>query len=291
MRRLCVEVALEPLAKTAIRTLLSRELKQEDLPSGLTSFVHQHSEGNPLFAIAILEHLIAQRFLLCNGTGDAKRWQQRARFEEIEADVPAGLAQMIELEIDRLGPDEQRVLEAGSLVSIAFPAWAVAAALEQDVAEIEEICEAMSRRLHFLERAGEDELPDGSRSTFFVFAHGLYREVLYQRQSQSRRARMHARIAERLTALFTGREDNVTREVAYHYEAAGQWERAVQVLCASAHQAQQRHAYAEAAGLLEDALKMAGNLKGSVGSECIREITDALAHAQRISMSTTAEKS
>ena len=33
-------------------------------------------------------------------------------------------------------------------------------------------------------------MPDGSRSAFYVFAHGLYREVLYQRQSAARRARI-----------------------------------------------------------------------------------------------------
>jgi predicted ATPase len=76
--------------------------------------VHQHSEGNPLFVIAILEHLIAQRFLVREGTGGAARWQYRAPFQEMEASVPDGLAQMIELEIQRLSPEEQRILEAGS---------------------------------------------------------------------------------------------------------------------------------------------------------------------------------
>ena len=257
MRRLCAEIALVPLDRTAVRELLSGELAQEALPPGLDGFVHQHSEGNPLFAIAILEHLIAQRFLVRGGTdGVAAQWEQRAPLQEMEASVPDGLAQMIELEIERLSPEEQRMLEAGSLISVAFPAWAVAAALEKDAAETEEICDGLARRLYFVERAGQDELPDRTRSAFYVFAHGLYREVLYQRQVATRRAERHIRVAERLGEMFAGREANVAREMALHYEAACDWQRAVSALRAAAQHAQQRQAYAEAAELLEHALRI-----------------------------------
>ena len=83
--------------------------------------------------------------------------------------------------------------------------------------------ELVSRRVHFVQHGGQDELPDGSQSEFFVFVHGLYREVLYEKQSAARRARRHGRIARRLGELFAGREADVAREMAQHYEAAGQW--------------------------------------------------------------------
>ena len=111
-----------------------------------------------------------------------------------------------------------------------FPAWAVAAALEEDLVEIEEACDELALKSHFVQRAGHDELPDGTRSGFYVFAHGLYRGTLYQRQSPARRAKAHIRIAERLRALFAGREGSVAREMAMHYEAAGDWQRAAGAL-------------------------------------------------------------
>ena len=83
-------------------------------------------------------------------------------------------------------------------MSVAFTAWAVAAALEMDPVETEEAVDALARRVHFVVRAGQDELPDGTVSSFYVFAHRIYREVLYSRQSSARRARRHIRIAERL---------------------------------------------------------------------------------------------
>lgn len=263
MRQLSTEIALAPLTQGALSTLLSRELHQDTLPAGLTAFVHQHSEGNPLFAIAILEHLIARRFLLRDEGAESAAWRPRASFAEMEADVPDRLAQMIELEIACLSAEEQRILGAGSVMGVAFPAWAVAAALEQDTAKTEDACEDLTRRLHYLERAGQDELPDGTRSEFYVFVHGLYREVLYQRQSATRRAQWHLRIAKRLGELFAGCAASVARELAMHYEAGGDWHSAAGALRIAARNARERQAHHEAAQLLEHALELAERLSGA----------------------------
>ncbi|MGA3046566.1 MAG: AAA family ATPase [Terracidiphilus sp.] len=260
MRRLVIEKQLAPLAKPDVRQLVSRELHQETLPAGLGDFIYHRSEGNPLFVIATLQHLIAQRFLVRRGHGAEAHWEQHPPLQAIEAGVPDELAQMIEIEIERLTPAEQHMLEAGSLLHVAFPAWAVAAALDKDPSETEETLDALARRLYFVERAGQDELPDGTRSAFYVFAHGLYREVLYHRQAESRRAKRHIRIAQRLGQLFAGRQASVSREMAMHYEAAGDWTRAADSLRAAARHAQQRGAHADAAELLERALSMIQNL-------------------------------
>jgi predicted ATPase/DNA-binding winged helix-turn-helix (wHTH) protein len=260
IRRLSVELNLAPLDRPAVRQLLSRELGQESLPPGLEDFIYARSEGNPLFVKAMLENLIAERYLIRDGIGDPASWRQRAPFPEFESGVPDELSQMIELEIGRLAEHDQRLLEAASLTNVAFPAWAVAAALEEDAAAIEEACDDLARRLYFVRRAGQDELPDGTQSAFYVFAHGLYREVLYQRQSTSRRARRHTRIAERLAQLFAGREVNVAQEMAMHYEAAGSWQRAAAVLCSAARSAHERLACLEAEALLDRAMRLAENL-------------------------------
>ncbi len=272
LHRLCEEMTLAPLQKPAVATLLQRELAQAELPPGLAAFVYQRAEGNPLFVIALLEHLIAQEILVRRGTDGAAQWVQQVTFQEMEAGVPDKLAQMIELEIERLSAEEQQLLEAGSVMNVAFPAWAVAAALGRDAAEVEEACDELARRLHFMKRAGQDDLPDGTRSPFYVFTHGLYREVLYQRQSATRRARRHMHIADRLGALFRGREAGVAREMAMHYEVAGDWVRAVDALRVAARQAEQRQAFADAAELLERAMRIAQNLNGVEREAAAQEI-------------------
>jgi predicted ATPase/DNA-binding winged helix-turn-helix (wHTH) protein len=281
MRQLAAELALTPLTQVAVSQLLRRELRQETLPAGLSAFVHQHSEGNPLFAKAMVEHLIGQGFLVRErAEGAPGGWTAAAPFAEIEGSVPEGLAQMIELEMERLRPEEQRLLEAGSLVGIAFPVWAVAAALDEEMAATEEACAALARRLSFVERAGEDELPDGTRSDFYVFVHSMYRQVLYRRQPATRRARRHQRIAIRLGELFAGREASVARERALHFEAAGDRLSAAMALRSAARHAQQRNAQAEAAELLEHALRLAENLGELERDAATRAIREELAAAE-----------
>ena len=188
---------------------------------------------------------------------------------------------MIELEIEHLSPREQRVLEAGSLFSVAFPAWAVAAAMEDDVAAIEEACDALSRRHSLVKRAGQDELPDGTCSAFYVFAHGLYRDVLYQRQTLTLRARSHVRIAEQLRALFAGCEASVAREIAWHYEAAGHRARAVATLRDAARLAVRRRAHGAATDILEDALRIAEDLHVTEREPAIKRLHAELMEAKR----------
>ncbi|MGP8253366.1 MAG: AAA family ATPase [Terracidiphilus sp.] len=256
VRKLCIEAALAPFPKSAVASLIMEELHQSALPPGLSEFVHHHSEGNPLFAIAIVEHLIAQQILVNSAQNGAACYEIRSPLHNLSSEVPGKLAEMVELEIERLAPGVKELLEAGSLLNVAFPAWAVAAAVGCDPAEVEERCDAMARDLHFVERAGEDELPGGARSAFYVFAHEVYRDVLYQRQSAARRAQRHVRIAERLAQLFKGREADVAREMAMHFEAAGEMKRAAQALRAAATHAADRNAHLEAAELNDRAAQI-----------------------------------
>jgi predicted ATPase len=81
----------------AVGKLLSRELGQESLPPGLEEFIYGRSEGNPLFVKAMLEHLIAERYLVREPAGTAGAWRQRAPFPAVESGFPDQLSQMIEL--------------------------------------------------------------------------------------------------------------------------------------------------------------------------------------------------
>ena len=275
--KLCTDVSLRPLERDAVREYLVQELKlelnQETLPKGLPSFVHQHSEGNPLFMIAMLEHLIAQGFI----RQEAGVWQLRSTLAEIDMGVPTALSEMIEMQIDRLDAADQRLLEAASLIGVIFPAWAAAAALDGDLEDIEDQYEKLARRLHFLHPAGHDELPDGTQSASYVFAHGLYREVLRARQSPSRRARRHLRVAEKLEKLFAGREMDVSSELAMHFEAAAEWVRAAQALCTAAGNAMRRGARDEGVKLTERALRLLGNLSEPDRKVAERKIREQIA--------------
>lgn len=267
MRRLCCEIPLARLDRGAVAELLRAELRQTQLPAGLQDFVYQQSEGNPRFARVILDHLMAEKTLACR----EGRWELRASLNESDAGPPGELTRMVELEIENLTPREQKILEAASLVPVAFPAWLVAAAIAEDVASVEDSCEELARRLSFVKRAGEDDLPDGTRSSFYVFAHAMYREVLYQRQSPARRSIRHIRVAERLRQIFRGRESLIARDAANHYHAAGDWVNAVAMLTLAAQRASATRAFDEAAELEEKIACLRAHLEAAKTSSPMPE--------------------
>ncbi len=283
MRGHCAEIVLEPLSKSGVRDLLAATLAQPTIPADLDAFVHRHSEGNPLFVLALVKHLIAQKLLFREDTADQPRWELCCPVDKLEPAVPDELAQMIELEVQALAAQDQRLLEAASLFTVAFPAWGVAAALDEDSAAVEESCDALARRLAFVYRAGYDELPGGSPSAFYVFAHGLYREVLYQRQAPARRSERHNRVAQRLAALFAGREAHVAREMAAHYEAAGNWLPAILALQSGAQFANGRQSHRVAEDLLQDALRISANLPPQERVSIEQELRQVLSEAGQAS--------
>jgi predicted ATPase len=199
-RHLCHEIALGRLSEAQVVDYLVAEQQESPLPGGLAALVSRHSEGNPLFMVATLDHLI-ERGLIARDRGG---WRLRRPLDEIGLAVPESLREMIEIQIERLSPDEQRVLEGASLTQHrAFSVIArTAAAMDTDPGQFERVCERLSRRTHILHPGILEELPDGTISPFYEFAHALYREVLYNRIPPGRRARLHRQAAEWAEAAF-----------------------------------------------------------------------------------------
>lgn len=210
------ELKLGPLNRSAVCEYLRCKLHAHKLPTGFDSLILQHSSGNPLFLSAMLDHLRAQHILRSE---DDEVILSRP-LAEIELGVPDGLLGIIELQLDRLSEEDRRMLEAGSIAGTIFPGWAAGAALQQPLEEVEEAYASLARRTHLLSVGGHDELPNGTRSAFYVFAHELYREVLYQGIPMTRRSQWHTRIADQLRVLFAGKEASVAHEIAAHTEAS-----------------------------------------------------------------------
>src|SRR3984957_2269414 len=140
--KLCHEIALQPFTQSEVADSLAAESAQSALPEGLAQVVHRHSDGNPLFIVASLEHL-TRRGLLSRHNGI---WQIRVQLEEIDLGVPESLRQMIKAQIRRLSAEEQRALEAASVIGAAFEPTAGAAAASIKIDAFEDICESLARK-------------------------------------------------------------------------------------------------------------------------------------------------
>ena len=153
---------------------------------GLASLIHRHSEGNPLFMVCILEDLQGRGVIAVeNGT-----WHIKVPIESIHLETPESLRGMIELQIEKLSADEQRVLELASVTGMSFTANPNVLGTTVDQEKLESTCEDLVRRQHMVRRRGSRQFSDGTIWQCYEFAHELYREVFYRRQAPSRWARV-----------------------------------------------------------------------------------------------------
>ena len=258
-RRLCREIVLEPLAESEIAQYLTLGGPSAEVPEQLASLLHRHTEGNPLFMTTVLDHLIRRGLVERNRDG----WRLRRPAEEISLEVPESLRQMIGAQIEHLTEPEQRVLEVASIAGVSFAPALSALSADVDTAAFEECCDALARRGHILRLAETQQLPDGRIIQRYTFAHALYRETLYERQAPARRVMLHRRRAEILEQVFATALDDVTPEIAHHFEKGGDWARAVKYVRRAAEVAARRGALDGARANLQHALALAGRLAAS----------------------------
>jgi DNA-binding winged helix-turn-helix (wHTH) protein len=258
-RRRCTEIALEYLSRSDVATYLRRRLPGSEVADEVAAIVHAHTDGNPLFVVRMVDHLLARGWL----TEDGGVWRLTAARATIEQDVPDDVQQLIQGQLRLASREERDVLEAGSVVGVAFDAPAVAAALDRPLDEVESLCEALCRPRHWLDRRGSAEWPDGTLASRYIFGHALYRRVLYERLSPARRTVLHRRIGERLQAGYAGRTAEVSGELAIHFERSRDRGRAVAYLEQAAKRAYERLAYRDTIVSLESALRLLGDLPES----------------------------
>ncbi len=218
----------------------------------LAAFIYERTDGNALFMVNMLEHLVQHRVVVRQeGT-----WTLR---EEAEKEsVPEGLRQLLVRRLESLKPEERRVLEVASVVGEVFTAAAVAAGVQGSVEHIEEVCEELAAPHHFLADIGLTTWPDGTSTGSYRFQHALYQWVLYEGLGSTRRGQLHRRIGTRLEAGYGARAAEIAAQLAVHYERAGEAGRAVHSWQQAGEQAVRRNALHEAIAALRRGLAVLG---------------------------------
>jgi DNA-binding winged helix-turn-helix (wHTH) protein len=273
IHRLCREIALKPLEEAEVAEYLASESEGAAVPEGFARLIYRHTEGNPLFMVAVLEHMQVRGLIAVeNGT-----WQIRVPLDKIDLEAPESLRQMIEVQIERLSEEERRVLEVASVTGALFTSPVRATAADTDPEGFEDLCEGLARRHQIVRSVDSQEFPDGTTSARYEFVHALYREVLYQRLSPERRARIHLRVGERLEALYAQRPGDAAPELAQHFEQGGDWLRAIKYLQLAADTAGRRIEPRQAADILDHSLKLVKKLPDEERAEHETTILDRLA--------------
>ena len=238
----CHTIPLGFLDEEAVLTYVTACFPSSAFLPALAQALYQRTDGNPLFIVNVIEYLIAQGSL----RQEHGQWRLHAKIADIHTIIPTNVQQLIDMQLDRLSPDELQILEVASVAGIEFSAAAVAAAIALPIPTVEEQYTKLARRSHFLRSLGAREWPDGTVAQQYAFIHSLYQNILYQRIPAGKRAHLHLRIGQQQKHDYRGQAEEITVELAMHFERGRDFRRAVQYRHDAAEKALQRYAYREA---------------------------------------------
>jgi DNA-binding winged helix-turn-helix (wHTH) protein/predicted ATPase len=258
LQRSCEELPLKFLSAAAVTDYVSARFAgaTSDSLCKLASVIYRRTDGNPFFMVNVVDHLL-QQGLVAQNSG---RWELKGDLPGLEKEMPESLRQILETRIDALSPQEQRLLEIGSVVGREFSTATVAAVLGETLDEVEEWCEELARRDRFLQSAEIRERPDSASAACYKFIHALYQEVLYSRMTLRRRTRLHQQIGEREEREYGERTGDIAAELAMHFERGRNYERAVRYHHLAGENALRRSAHQEAITHLRKGLELLGTL-------------------------------
>jgi len=242
-------LALAPLDEGGIAAWITRRFGDPALAEALGAWARQQSMGIPLYLDAALNHLVDTGHLSCH----QGRWQldEPPRHEALAEP----LRRLIAARFARLPADARQLLEAASVVGMQVPAQLLAAALDRDMAVVEQACSALAQQGEFVQAGTPVHWPDGSHGGVLLFTHDIYRRALYEGLAPGLRQLLHRRVAERLEAGWAGQVARVAGQLADAYARAAMPEATARVLEMTAHVAAQRLAYGATIDALQACLQ------------------------------------
>ncbi|MBI2468196.1 MAG: AAA family ATPase [Candidatus Rokubacteria bacterium] len=241
------QLRIDPLPPESADELLGALLGEDPGLQPLKQLLIAQTQGNPFFLEESVRTLVETRVL----AGERGGYRLGKAVEAIQ--VPATVQAVLAARIDRLPPEEKRLLQAAAVIGEE-----VAFALLQAIAE--EPDEALRRWLAHLQAA--EFLYEASLfpDLEYTFKHGLTYQVAYGSLLQDRRRALHARIAEAIERLYTDRLAEHVERLAHHAFRGELWEKAVTYLRQAGAKAFARWANREAVAYLEQALAALSHL-------------------------------
>ncbi len=196
--------------------VLLRGLSQDDVarfielttgftpPEGLVKAVYAQTEGNPLFVSEVVRLLVQEEELTPERVSKRESWTVR---------IPEGVREVIGRRLDRLSERCNQTLTTASVIGREFT-------FQQLHRLIDDLSE--ERLLEVLEEAlGARVIEEMPRTVGrYQFSHGLIQETLMGELSTTRRARLHARVAQALEGLYGPEAEAHAAELAHHFAEA-----------------------------------------------------------------------
>jgi DNA-binding CsgD family transcriptional regulator/Flp pilus assembly protein TadD len=242
--RVADELVLAPLTRNQVAEMTGKILKLERPPGDeFLNLIMGLTEGNPFYIEEILKTLTEAG----NAPGTIALWKHQSAKE---LQVPSSIYDAVRRRIESLKPQTLQVLTLAAAIGQRFNFELLRQVSLKDehelLAAIKELLTA-----HLLVEESADQ---------FAFRHALTRDAVYTGMLLRERQALHKQIGETMERFWGLMSDLHAAELAYHYDRAAVWEKALRYSQLAGEQAQQLFAPREALAHFSRALTAAERL-------------------------------
>ena len=172
MTRSCVVLRMKPLTRTDVEHYAACRFEQAMAPA-MAKLLNRGCGGHPLLLAAAADAIVERR----RRVSTSARGKLNARLTDLTSLVSSVVGRILTRQLDRLTPEERRVVNAVSVLGVEFSVWQAALVTHSDAISVEQILDRLARRGEIIDRAGDT----GSRRAQYWFTHRWYPEVLSDR--------------------------------------------------------------------------------------------------------------
>jgi class 3 adenylate cyclase/tetratricopeptide (TPR) repeat protein len=216
-------IDLQNLSRTESAAVVHGLLGASTVPGELDELIHRKAEGNPFFAEEVTKSLLETGAIRRSGTS----YSLDRPVEEIF--VPDTVQDVIMARLDRLPEEPKRALQTASVIGREFTVR-----LLERTAELPDRIATCVKELQAVELIYERALyPELA----FMFKHALTHDAAYSSLLVARRKLLHQLVGVAIEELYRERLAEEYEALAYHYERAEVWEKALEYLLKSAEKA------------------------------------------------------
>jgi len=210
-----------------------------------------HTEGHPLFTVELLRNLQERGDIARDLNGE---WVEK---DELNWSVlPARVEGVIEERIGRLEDELKETLTVASVEGVDFTAQIVARVREvKERALVRQLSQELDKVHRLVQEHGILEVLK-HRLYQYRFRHQLFQQHLYNGLGNFERTELHREVGSILEDVYRERAIDIAPQLAYHFEEAGESERALEYLIIAGDQARMIYAQTEAIDYYERAISI-----------------------------------
>jgi class 3 adenylate cyclase/predicted ATPase len=235
------QLRVDPLPPESAGELLATLLGNDESLASLRQLLIQRTEGNPFFIEESIRTLVESKLLV----GERGNYRLAGPIESTQ--VPATVQAVLAARIDRLPPEEKRLLQSAAVIGKDVPLSLLQAIADQS----EEDLRGGLTRLQAAEFLYETSLfPEVE----YTFKHALTHEVAYGSLLQERRRILHIRIVEAIERFYPERLSEHVEVLAHHASRGELWDKAVEYFHQAGEKSAARSANRQAIASFEQAL-------------------------------------